>query len=102
MLDGDGFGNFGPDGGNPIGPDAAAAPGGDALFATGGAGAGAGTVYAARMTATDLGNFQAAGTLVTPRYAAGAIVLGDWLYVLGGFDAAGTAALANVERARLE
>jgi hypothetical protein len=30
------------------------------------------------------------------------VVVGDWLYVLGGYDAGGTQVLTGIERARLQ
>ena len=99
---GDAFGDFGGAGGTSIGVDTAAAAAGDSVYVLGGAGAHAGTVYAGRLSEAGLGMLTEVGTLVTPRSAAGAIALGQWLYVLGGRDAATAAPLAAVERARLE
>jgi hypothetical protein len=101
-ISGDTFGDFAGAGGTPLGVDVATASAGDWLYATGGAPPGnPANVYAWHMTSAGLGNLAQVGSLNAPRSAAGAIVLGEWLYILGGLAGDGTTVLASIERARL-
>ncbi|HTM19931.1 MAG TPA: hypothetical protein VL172_05475, partial [Kofleriaceae bacterium] len=100
-ISGDGFGSFGDDDGAPLDGEVAGAIAGDTLFVLGGD-AKPQNVYATRMSQTGVSPMSDAGSLVVPRKAAGAVVVGDWLYVLGGYDAGGTQVLTGIERARLQ
>jgi hypothetical protein len=100
--------SFVPVGGAALGePRAGAAVVGvaDSVFVIGGSvagGATSGTVESASLDADGtLGAFSTAGSLLTPRSDAAAVIAGDSLYVIGGRDADG-APLASVERARFQ
>ncbi len=98
-ISGDGFGSFGDDDGSPLRGEVSGTVAGDWLFVTGGVEKPQ-NLYATRMSQAGVSPMSTAGTLVTPRLASGAVVLGDWLYILGG-ETPGGQPLASIERARL-